>query len=403
MLHSHPQLLPLFQAAAQERKDVPLTTFDASRIHWAVETGLGPLLFRVTQEDPQAPTSPLWPLLRGADLTAQVVIAEHLEAMGEILDACQGRVQTITPLKGISIAEQYYPLPQLRIMGDIDFLIAETDLPAVEGALRALGYSQPFQQSTRNSVTHHHGNPFVHQQKGVWVEVHWGLFSSLTPFGADKLFQRKHVTAQLQLSTFQGRNVTRLSDEMQLVYIASHWARDCTPVAALGATIAMLDIIYLLKHRNHSLDWGKILEWLHGSVATVPLYLLLSYLQHYRLIDVAPEILAELSRRQQPLGPPTLAILHALIDRYMVDGRSHGPILNERTLSILWNTLLLPGPPWRNLLRVPWHLLPSQENMKMGFSRLRSSLGLGHYGSKRDVQNPSSTSRSEGSQEEPRL
>ncbi|MGH9427857.1 MAG: hypothetical protein ACRD2L_16340, partial [Terriglobia bacterium] len=127
-----------------------------------------------------------------------------------------------------------------------------------------------------------------------------------------------------------------------------------------------LDIMYLLRHRNHSLDWGKILEWLHGSVATAPLYLLLTYLQRYRLIDVAPEILAELSHRQQPLGPLTLAILHSLIDRYMVDGRSHGPILNERNLSILWNTLLLPGSPRRNLLRVPWHLLPSRH----GISRL---------------------------------
>jgi hypothetical protein len=366
MLHSHSQLLSLFQAAAQERKNLTLSTLDAPRVHWALETGLGPLLFQVTQEDPQAPASPLWPLLRGADLTAQVLIAEHLEAMGEILDACQGRIQTITLLKGISIAEQYYPLPHLRLMRDIDFLIAETDLPAMETILSMLGYSQPFRQSSRNGVGYHHGNPFVHQQKGIWVEVHWGLFSSLTPFGADRIFQCEHLTAQLQPSTFQGRNVTRLSDEMQLVYIASHWARDHDLAAVLGATIAMLDIIYLLKHRKRPLAWEKIFEWLRGSVATAPLYLLLTYLQRYRLIDLAPEILAEFSHQQLPLGPPTLAILHSLIDHYMVDGRSYGPMLNERTLSILWSTLLLPGPPWRNLLRVPWHLLPSRH----GISRL---------------------------------
>jgi Uncharacterised nucleotidyltransferase len=371
MLRSYPQLLPLFQAAAQGRKNVPLATLDTSCVHWALETGLGPLLFHVTQEDPQAPTSPLWPLLRGADLTAQVLIAEHLEAMGEILDACQGRVQTITLLKGISIAEQYYPLPYLRLMRDIDFLIAETDLPAVEGVLSALGYSQPFQQSERNGVSFHHGNPFVHQQKGIWVEVHWGLFSSLTPFGADRLFQREHLTAQLQSSTFQGRNVMRLSDEMQLVYIASHWARDHNLTSVLGATIAMLDIIYLLRHRKRPLDWEKIFEWLHSSVVTTPLYLLLTYLQRYRLIDVAPEILTELSRQQSSFGPPTLVILHSLIDRYMVDGRSYGPMLNERNLSILWSTLLLPGPPWRNLLRVPWHLLPSRHSISRLFRESR--------------------------------
>lgn len=374
MWRSHPQLLPLFQAAAEQRKNLTLATLDAPRVHWALETGLGPLLCHVTQDDPQAPTSPLWPLLRGAELTAQVLIAEHLEAMAEILDACQGRVQTITLLKGISIAEQYYPLPHLRLMGDIDFLVAETDLPVVEEILSTLGYSHPFRQSHRNGAEYHHGNPFVHQQKGIWVEVHWGLFSSLTAFGADRLFQPKHLTAQLQPSTFQGRSVTRLSDEMQLVYIASHWARDYNLTAVLGATNALLDIIYLLSHRQRPLEWGKILEWLQGSVATAPLYLLLTYLQRYRLIDVAPEILAELSRRQQPLGPPTLAILHALIDRYVVDGRTHGPILNARTLSILWNTLFLPGSPWGNLLRVPWHLLPSRHNISRLLRQTRSCI-----------------------------
>jgi hypothetical protein len=371
MRQSHPQLLPLFQAAAQQRKNLTLATLDAPRVHWALETGLGPLLFQVTQEDPQATTSPLWPLLRGADLTAQVLTAEYIEAMEEILDACRGRVQTITLLKGISIAEQYYPLPHLRLMADIDFLIAETDLPLVEEILLALGYSQPSQRSRRKDAGYHHGNPFVHQQKGIWVEVHWGLFSSLTSFGADRLFQREHLTAQLQPSTFQGRNVTRLSDELQLVYIASHWARDYNLTAVIGATNAMLDIIYLLRHRKRQLDWEKILEWLHGSVATAPLYLLLTYLQRHRLIDVAPEILAELSHRQQPLGPPTLAILHALIDRYVVDGRPHGPILNKRHLSILWNTLLLPGSPWRNMLRVPWQLLPSRHNISRLLKQMR--------------------------------
>jgi hypothetical protein len=380
MLRPSPQLLPLFQAAAQERKNLALATLEAPHVHWALETGLGPLLFHVTQEDPQAPASPLWPLLRGAYLTAQVLSAEHLEAMAEIIDACQGRIQTITPLKGISIAEQYYPLPHLRVMRDIDFLVADTDLPAVEAALSALGYSQPFQQPVRNGVRHHHGSPFVHQQKGIWVEVHWGLFSSLTPFGEDKLFQRAHLTAQLQPSTFQGRNVTRLNDEMQLVYIASHWCRDYNLTAVLGATNALLDIIYLLRHRKRPLEWEKILEWVRGSAATVPLYLLLTYLQRYRLIDVAPEILAELSRRQQPLGPPTLAILHVLIDRYMVDGKSKGLILNKRNISILWNTLLLPGSPWRNLIRAPYDLWPSRKGIMDQVTCLRASLRLRRRG-----------------------
>jgi hypothetical protein len=46
------------------------------------------------------------------------------------------------PAQGISIAEQYYPVPHYRPMRDIDFLVAEADLPTMESPLE-LGYFQP--------------------------------------------------------------------------------------------------------------------------------------------------------------------------------------------------------------------------------------------------------------------
>jgi len=134
--------------------------------------------------------------------------------------------------------------------------------------------------------------------------------------------------------------------------------------------IAMLDIIYLLGNNENALHWEQILDWLHGSAAALPLYLLLTYLQRFHLIDVDPEALRELSLRQRSLGNLSLTVLHALIDRYLVDGRPLGPILSLRNLPILWNTLLLPGPPWRNLLLIPWYLLPSRAGIRARLSRL---------------------------------
>jgi hypothetical protein len=375
-LRHRPQLLPLLQGASQGRKDLALAAFDEAHVRWALETGLGPLLFQATQGAPQAAASPLWPLLRGADLTAQVLAAEHFTAMNEILDACKGHVHTVVLLKGISISEQHYPASHLRPMRDIDFLVAEADLPTVEALLLQLGYSQPFQRPLQAGETPHHGSPFFHQQRGIWVEVHRRLFSSLTRFGTEKVLRSEHLTTQFRPSTFQGREVTRLSDELQLVYIASHWNRDYNIVDVLGAVIAMLDIIYLLGNSKSTLHWERILDWLHGSTAALPLYLLLTYLQRYHLIEVAPEILHELSFRQRAFGKLSLLMMHALIDLYLVDGKAPGPILSLRNLPILWNTLLLPGPPWRNLLLLPWSLLPSRVGIRAQFARLQASMGL---------------------------
>jgi hypothetical protein len=347
-----------------------LAAFDEAHVRWALETGLGPLLFQATQADPQAAASPFWPLLRGADLTAQVLAAEHFEAMSEILDACKGNVHTVVLLKGISISEQYYPTPHLRPMRDIDFLVAEADLPTMESLLLELGYSQPLKRPLKAGERPHHSSPFFHQRRGIWIEVHRKLFSSLSAFATDKVFHLDHFATQLRPSTFQGRKVTRLSDELQLVYIAAHWNRDYNIVDVLGAMIAMLDIIYLLGNNENALHWEQILDWLHGSAAALPLYLLLTYLQRFHLIDVDPEVLRELSLRQRSLGNLSLTVLHALIDRYLVDGRPLGPILSLRNLPILWNTLLLPGPPWRNLLLIPWYLVPSRAGIRARLSRL---------------------------------
>src|SRR4051812_21170541 len=84
-LWSPPPLLCLLQAAAQGRRDLALGRFPATQVRWALQGGLGPLLAWATRADPQAPASPHWPLLRGAELTARVLAAEQREAVSEIL------------------------------------------------------------------------------------------------------------------------------------------------------------------------------------------------------------------------------------------------------------------------------------------------------------------------------
>ncbi|MEW6297487.1 MAG: nucleotidyltransferase family protein [Thermodesulfobacteriota bacterium] len=349
----------LLEFAAHGREDLSLTAFEERHVRWAIETGLGPLLFRATRAHPQTPASPFWPLLHSAHLTGQVLTAELLDAMAEIIDACAGQTAEIVLLKGISICEQYYPEPHLRPMRDIDFLVEEADLPGVEAVLGKLGYHQQSSRPAGSYATHHHSMPFYHPQRGVWVEVHRGLVPQREKGRAGRIFRLDTVKSQLRPSVFRGRVVTRLSDELQIPYIASHWAREFKTV---GGMVALLDIMYLLKNTGGVLDWGRILDWMRDSTAAAHLYLLLAYLDFHQLIDVAPEILSALSRAQRSLGTVNYKILRALIDRYLVSGNTFGRVCSLRNLDILWRTLLLPGAPSRNLLLVPlflcfpWHL-----------------------------------------------
>ena len=348
-------LIRVLQAAARRRTDLSLAPLEAAGVRWLIETGLGPLLWYTTHAAAETVASPHWPLVHGTHLAARLLTAEQFAAMEELLEACRNRVPPLTLLKGISIGEQYYPAPHLRLMRDLDVLVDDAALPAVEAILATLGYRQQSQLPPTFYATHHHSMPFVHPTRGLWVEVHGGLFPPASAPGTDRLFSQKVLQQQRQPSVFQGHEVFRLSPELQLVYLAAHWA---LAFQRIGGLIALLDAIYLLQRTVGVLDWGRLLTWLQSSAAADPLYLLLTYLDAAHLVDLAPEVLRDLGARQHALSLTALAIGHWLVDRYLVAGHPMGRLLSDYRLDVLWQTLLLaPGAPGGKLLRVPWHWL----------------------------------------------
>jgi hypothetical protein len=346
-----PQLIALLEAISHGRGDLSLDFVDAQTVAWAVQTGMGPLLFRAIKDNPEHSASSQWHALKAADLTARLLVGNQLEAMEEIIDACTGRVPPLTLLKGISIGEQYYPEPHLRLMRDLDFLIDRESLPRVKSILEKLGYRQRYDDSLYEG--HHHAAPFFHENKQVWVEVHHALFSPKKRAGKVGIFQRENIFNQVGASQFNGRQVCRLSAQLQLVYLAAHWAQDFKRV---GAIVALADAIYLLKRAGDELSWEWIMRSVHGSVAAAYLYLLLSYLARDRLVSIAPEILQEFFSGQPSFGRVSLGAAHAMIDRYFLAGKIFGALLSERNVAIIWSTLIRPAPSLPNLLFVPVNL-----------------------------------------------
>lgn len=295
--------------------------------------------------------------MQGADLTARVIVGAQLDALEEILQACEDHAPPLTLLKGIAICDQYYPEPHLRLMGDLDILTDHASVPAVESRLLRLGYVHRSDTPPEFYETHHHMTPLFHPGRRVWVEVHRGLVPSNGPIGSDGVFSLENVNAELRPSAFRGRRVNRLSNDLQAVYLASHWAPG---FGRVGGMVGMIDVSRLLASAP-VLRWDRILAWLDGSPgAATCLYLLLSYLSRHRLADISPEVLRALSSRQQALGAVNLKILHAVIDRYLVDGRRFGFLMSGRNFDIIRAGFLAPRRPSQNLYRVLWNLLPSR-------------------------------------------
>jgi hypothetical protein len=352
--HGHrPGLMRLVRASARGERGLRLQAFDEDTIRWAIDTGLGPLLVRATADDPDTARSRLWPLLQGANLTARLLSALQMDAMAEIIDACRGEVPPLVLLKGISMCEHDYPEPHLRPMRDLDFLVEEDWTLRVEAILTRLGYVHRSERSDAFYATHHHVAPFFHPDTGIWVDVHRALFGPSSEFGADGVFTVQTLQAELRPSRFRGRVVRRLSDELQLVHVACHWAHG---LRVVGGMIAMADISYLLNTPT-SIRWGQILRWMDGSAAARHLSLLLTYLDQRGLIDVAPDVIHRLRLQQSALDRVTTALGHALLDRYVVGGHDFGAVMSEMNFQRLWRIAVLRKRPSRTFgLRSAWRL-----------------------------------------------
>ena len=301
---------------------------DDREIQWALDAGLGPLLYRASRDSVLVD----WrDALLSADLTARVRHGNLVDTAKEVVDICQEMQICPTLLKGISISDQHYPVAHLRPMGDIDVLIPADSYGSVEAALLRRGYLR--KPDFRVSRGARHGVPLAHPERRTWVELHTALFDDDSL--VDSVFRISNVTAQCVPSTFHGRRVYRLANELQLLYIASCWIGDlarydieihpsCVP--------PLLDVLFLLKASRKELDHSRLAVGAGSETALASLYVMLAYLARHGLDQESHRLSRVLASGQRIVGPLQLEIIHAVLDRYLIGGR-------------LWNVPLpLPVP-----------------------------------------------------------
>jgi hypothetical protein len=352
-----PQLLDVFEAYRSGRTDFELASLDPARLGWALKMGLGPILARTCRDDAAAHRSPQWDTIRAADLAARVVMEEQRDATSELIEACAQRVGPLTLLKGIWLSEALYPEPHLRPMRDVDVMVEPEQVHEVEQILLELGYEPQPEGSADQYRTHHHAVPCCHPATGVWVEVHRRLLPARGLYGADAVFEPPEVRAHLQEALFRELPVKRLSDSMQMLYLAAHWAGSFKAISGAGGLLVMLDLLALAP----AVDWDDAIRPLPGTAVASALLLLLSYLESRGLLAPNERVMDSLWRSQRSFGSANLGFLHLLMDLRLADGRSYGRwVRSRRNLEIVWHTFLRRRPALVNALALPWYLIPER-------------------------------------------
>jgi hypothetical protein len=314
---------------------------------WVIDAGLGPMLYRATLDHFDRIPAAWRDVLLSSDLTAQVRHGNLIDTANEVIDVCRELGTPVTLLKGISVSDQYYPYGHMRPMGDIDLLIAKEACEAVESRLLRLGY-HPDPDHPRNEEMHH-APPLLQVERNVWVELHTHLFPRREPLAQSNVFSLPSVAAQSTGSIFQQRPVRRLTDELQLAYIACSWMRDLTLFGVNpGFLASLVDAIYLLRACGTRLDWKALLSFVDNETALASLYVTLGYVSRRALHAVPAEVLSSLGSSQRLVGRFQMRFIHAMLDHYLIGGRS-------------WNLSLPPPVPgrysMRNQVRKRWGAL----------------------------------------------
>lgn len=320
-----------------------------ARLERLVQAGLGPLLYAIAGPH----TAAQHELLRAADFTARIVIGQLVTAAAEMLRQAPIIAGETVLLKGIAACQRHYPAPHQRLMGDIDVLVPRRLQSALEQVLRTLGYNQRSELPAVFYETHHHSMPFVNDKTGVWVEVHTQLLPSASLCARAECFSTDSIQRGAVSLSLDGVATLALRDELHLLYTCTHWAISLNIERSL---VPLLDVILLLRN-NKDVAWDRIAEWTATRHIGVHLSLVLGYLCHRRIVHLEPRATAVMNRGLRKLGRLNARLLYAIIDAFIVEREPFGRFLTHCNVLIIWDTLLRPRRPWRNLAGLPMSLM----------------------------------------------
>jgi hypothetical protein len=344
---------PLLRAFVEGRRDFDAGALSAPLIRHALDRGLGPLLVHVGALDqPRRP--PFADEIRASDLTARLLTADKLEVLRDVLRQARTVAPTLVLLKGAATSLRYYPKPHLRMMGDMDILLDPRHQRGLEDALRALGLVQRSHEKPGSFVDRHHSMPFVHPDRGVWIEVHTRVIPRQQPLARAPLFAPETVRSQSALVAVGDQVACAMGHELQLVYTSSRWAEGVDPERGI---FPMLDAALLLRTQGDTLNWDRVCDMAQGTWAITALRLMLRQLVRSSLATVPDGTLRWLDNRDRHVGRCALSVLQGITRRFVLEGRPFGRVLaRPENVATVWDVLVRPSRPVRNLARIPYSL-----------------------------------------------
>lgn len=283
-------------------------------VRYLCHVGLGPIAFQVYGDGLRQSDPALFSMLQSADLTTRVIYSQLEKATLELAGELQSIGVIPTFLKGISASQQYYTPPYLRVMGDIDVLIQDSEVNVVMARVAGLGYEMADENAHMNQICEHHLPAARHPETGVTIEVHTGLFAKAEFYSGENVFLPDNIAGQRIEFDYKGNRVARFTPEFQLIYTLSKWSVDRGWATNLKN---INDAIHILKTHEAEFDWPVLNNWFAASPHLFPITApLLHYLQATDILTIPAQLPEALACANRTLGPTKMRLLVWLLHTY---------------------------------------------------------------------------------------
>jgi hypothetical protein len=226
-------------------------------------------------------------------------------------------------LKGMALAHQVYPRPELRTFADVDILLPREEIDAATNALCKVGW---WQSSIEEAIPDHHHGPVLFSRTGsVVFELHHHILSGKNPFKVDV----NRFLSNVDVASIAGLDVHSLKPELMLFHICTHvsygHAYEFFPLRSL------MDVFAITQKRD-LIDWNKFISFILETRASGAVYWPLRLSRQWLGANVPDFVLSKL----EPMAPLKTMIATLASPSLIVDGVS----TEDRGTSVLAQVLL---------------------------------------------------------------
>ena len=192
-------------------------------------------------------------------------------------------------LKGIALAEFYYPSLSMRRMTDVDILVREQDLPGIDACLRELGYA-PVDSDIGAAIQNPPGylaSLEYHRKEGLPpLHIHWRLVNTSVPATMFAPFQSMERLWSGSVPVEMDGIATRvLCPEHLLLHLCEHALRINH---SFNRLILVYDIFTVIRQTGLAMNWDAIINEARSSHMDIFLYCGLEIVRYYA-VDAVPE------------------------------------------------------------------------------------------------------------------